>query len=200
VGTILTFQLSGADAELIAREIGLKNADLLTGLSVGEVWAKHPTYGRPYHPKLFGELPMKGHGKIAALRQHWLRNTYPRRRVEEKIRRFLTRATAEVSPSPHPPVDRWPRSLHILRTALRRAIKEDGGTITPEPNEPPRIVADVQQVRTKFLADQVSDANTADAREEDREKAFRRALHLAQQRRLIGAVERDGTQWVWPIK
>jgi hypothetical protein len=77
-------------------------------------------------------------------------------------------------------------------------MNDDAGTIKID--DAHCIVADLQQVRAKFVAQQVSEADTADEREEDRDKSFRRSLHLAQQRRLIGAVEHDGTQWVWPIK
>jgi hypothetical protein len=77
-------------------------------------------------------------------------------------------------------------------------MKEDGGTIKIESAH--RMVVDVQQVRAKFLRQQISEADTADERGEDRDKAFRRALYRAQQRRLIGAVESNGTQWVWPNK
>src|SRR5262249_23176457 len=45
VGSIIAFQLSGADADVIATEIGLKRSDMLTQLSPAEVWAKHATYG-----------------------------------------------------------------------------------------------------------------------------------------------------------
>jgi hypothetical protein len=62
-----------------------------------------------------------------------------------------------------------------------QAIEEDGGTIETRPNGATGIVADVQRVCAKFLAQRVSDAETADERLEDREKAFRHAVHLAPQ-------------------
>jgi hypothetical protein len=56
---------------------------------------------------------------------------------------------------------------------------------------------DIQHVRSAFTELRVADGETPDDRVAMREKAFRRAVASAQQRRLLGALERDGTQWVW---
>jgi TraM recognition site of TraD and TraG len=88
-GSILAFQLSGEDAEIISREIGLKNTALLTQLSRGEVWLKHATHGGPYHPRLLDPIATNSKGRAAALKQNRLRNTFPRDVVEAKIDRFL---------------------------------------------------------------------------------------------------------------
>ena len=61
---------------------------MLTQLSTGEVWAKHATYGGPYTPRLLPSILMYATGREAALKQN-VRNTYPRRKVEETIARFL---------------------------------------------------------------------------------------------------------------
>jgi hypothetical protein len=199
VGSIVAFQLSGADADVIASELGLKSGDMLTQLSIGEVWAKHATLGGPYTPHLVPPIETHANSREAALKQNRLRNTYPRKAVEDKIGRFLSGGPEQrLEIRMRSAQDTWPRSLHLLRTALTQAMNDDAGTIKID--DAHCIVADLQQVRAKFVAQQVSEADTADEREEDRDKSFRRSLHLAQQRRLIGAVEHDGTQWVWPIK
>jgi type IV secretion system coupling TraD/TrwB family protein len=95
VGSIVAFQLSGADADVMAAELGLKSGAMLTQLSTGEVWAKHATYGGPYTPKLFPPIMTHATGREAALKQNRLRNTYPRRKVEDKIARFLMKERAE---------------------------------------------------------------------------------------------------------
>jgi len=92
VATIVAFQLSADDADTIAAEIGLKRGDMLTQLSVGEVWAKHATYGGPYYPRLIAPIVTNAKGCEAALKQNRLRNTFPRSRVEEKIARFFASA------------------------------------------------------------------------------------------------------------
>ena len=91
VGSIIAFQLGADDADVIAREVGLKkeNADLLTQLSRGEVWMKHASYGGPYHPRLLEPITTRAKGRDTALKQNRLRNTFPRKRVEAKLARFL---------------------------------------------------------------------------------------------------------------
>jgi type IV secretion system coupling TraD/TrwB family protein len=91
VGSIVAFQLSGSDGDTIAAEIGLKAGEMLANLGPREVWAKHATYGGPYTPRLLPPIRTRASGRDAALKQHRLRNTYPRRKVEEKITRFLNR-------------------------------------------------------------------------------------------------------------
>jgi hypothetical protein len=116
VGSILAFQLSGEDAETIAREIGLKNKALLIQLSRGEVWLKHATHGGPYHPRLLEPIATRSKGRAAALKQNRLRNTFPRNVVEAKIDRFL-RPSESRRHRPAEQPDRWLRSLRLLRTA-----------------------------------------------------------------------------------
>ena len=87
--TVVAFELSGADADIIAREIGLKSGAMLTEQSIGEAWVKHATYGGPYHPRLLDPIETRAKGREPALKQNRLRNTFPRRRVEERINRFL---------------------------------------------------------------------------------------------------------------
>jgi Helicase HerA, central domain len=89
VGTLVAFQLGGEDAEVIAREIGLRDGASLTQLARGEVWIKHATYGGPYHPRLLDPIVTRAKGREPALKQNRLRNTFPRARVEAKINRFL---------------------------------------------------------------------------------------------------------------
>ena len=94
VGTLIAFQLAGADAQTIATELGLKRPGMLTELAIGEVWSKHPRYGGPSTPKLLAPISFRANGRDAALKQNRLRNTFPRRRVEAKIERFF-------KPRPH---------------------------------------------------------------------------------------------------
>jgi hypothetical protein len=91
VGSIVAFQLSGADADVMAAELGLRSGSMLTQLSAREVCAKHATYGGPYWPRLLPPIAIHATGREAALKQNRLRNTYPRRKVEEKIARFFSR-------------------------------------------------------------------------------------------------------------
>jgi hypothetical protein len=56
---------------------------------------------------------------------------------------------------------------------------------------------DIQHARVAFTQLRVVDDAIADNRAAIREKAFRRAVESARQRRLVGAIERDGVQWVW---
>jgi hypothetical protein len=95
VGSIIAFQLSGADSDVMATELGLKSGAMLTQLSPGEVWAKHATYGGPYTPRLLPPIVTHASGREAALKQNRLRNTYPRQKVEGKIARFLMRERKE---------------------------------------------------------------------------------------------------------
>ncbi len=88
-GSIVAFQLAAADADVIAPEIALKSSEPLTQLSRGEAWMSHAEYGGPYHPRLLPPIVTKAKGREGALKQNRLRHTYPRARVEEKIRRFL---------------------------------------------------------------------------------------------------------------
>jgi uncharacterized protein DUF87 len=88
-GTIIAFQLSGADSATIARELALNNPDMLTQLSKHQVWAKHATYGGPYHPRLLPPIVTDADGREAALNENIRRHTFPRTHVEGKIRRFL---------------------------------------------------------------------------------------------------------------
>ena len=67
--------------------INLNRSD--TQLSRGEVWMKHASYGGPYHPQLLEPIVTRAKGREPALKQNHLRNTFPRRRVEQKINRFL---------------------------------------------------------------------------------------------------------------
>ena len=92
VGSIIAFQLSGADSETIAAEIGLRKGDMLSQLRPQEVWAKHATYGGPSSPRLLPRIEVNATGREAALKQNRLRHTYPRRKVEEKIAKFLGRS------------------------------------------------------------------------------------------------------------
>jgi Helicase HerA, central domain/TraM recognition site of TraD and TraG len=199
VGTIVAFQLSGADAKTIADELGLRRPSMLTELAIGEVWTKHPRFGGPSFPKLLRPIPVTAKGKEPALKQNRLRNTFPRDRIERRIQRFL-------DPQPksrrerHIPFDPWPHSLAVFRRALRSSLASHATTIHIADDVPPVTAVNIEHVKREFIAMQVSDAGTVDERAEDRDKVFRRALRLAQQRRLLGALERDGTQWVWPIK
>jgi hypothetical protein len=196
VGSIAAFELSGKDAEIIAREIGLKSGSMLTEQSIGEAWVKHASYGGPHHPKLLPPLRPRGTGRAAALKQNYLRNTYLRARVDENIRQWFLSPKQEVQQTA--PLDRWPRSLHLLRRALTAALKENGQDVTAADGTAGRAV-DLQEVREHFFAARLSDASTEDERDEDRHKAFRRASLDAQQRRLVGALEANGSQWVWPL-
>jgi Helicase HerA, central domain len=98
VGTIVAFQTMGEDADSLAREIGLNNSDLLTQLRRGEVWIKHATYGGPYHPRLLPPIVTGADGRRAALNENIRRHTYPRARVDGKIRRFLRKSSRSDNP------------------------------------------------------------------------------------------------------
>jgi uncharacterized protein DUF87 len=196
VGSIIAFQIAGEDADVIARELALKNPDHLTQLSRDEVCAKHASFGGPYHPRLLSPIVTNARGREAALKQNILRNTYPRARVDEQIDRFLSPPRPRV-PVVSNPVDRWPLSLRVLRTALRNAL-DAHGVFMPSPDGGRTITAvDIQHVRRAFIELRVADAEMADERAALRDKAFRRAVESAQQRRLLAANECDGVQWIW---
>jgi hypothetical protein len=195
VGSIIAFQIAGEDADVIARELGLKSADHLTQLSRGEVCAKHASHGAPYHPHLLDPIITHSKGRTSALKQNVLRNTYPRARVDAQIDRFL--APPREHRVAREPADRWPLSLRVLRSAIYAALDEHGQMMTvPERNQVVKAV-DIRHVRSAFTQLRVADDDSADDRVATREKAFRRASEGAQQRRLLGALERDGAQWVW---
>ena len=198
VGSIIAFQTMGEDADVLARELGLRNADHLTQLARGEVCAKHPTYGGPYHPRLLDPIVTKAKGREAALKQNVLRNTYPRQSVMERVDRFLS-PKRPVPLATRQPTDHWPLSLRVLRTAILTALDEHG-TFMASPDGKETVTAvDIQHVRVAFTQLRVADDEIADDRATTREMAFRRAVESAQQRRLVGAIERDGVQWVWLI-
>jgi len=196
VGSIVAFQLAGDDAQAIAREIGLKkeNADLLTQLSRGEVWMKHASYGGPYHPRLLEPIVTNANGRVPALKQNDLRNTFPRARVERAIDRFLRPDHRKTARGPAAP-DKWPRSLHLFRSAMKQALKEHGRAI--ETAGATIVAVDMEAVRRTFNALSIGHGDTADYRTADRTRAFKRATRAAQERDLIAVVERDAVQWVY---
>jgi hypothetical protein len=195
VGSIVAFQTMGEDADVLARELGLKNADHLTQLARGEVCARHPTFGGPYHPRLLEPIVTNAKGRDAALKQNTLRNTYPRHAVMQRVDSFLNPRRSQ-PPAPLAK-DPWPLSLRILRSAIFQALDEHGQMLTlPGRNQVVRAV-DIQHVRKAFGQLRVADDEIVDDRVATREKAFRRAVESAQQRCLLGGLERDGTQWVW---
>jgi hypothetical protein len=195
VGSIVAFQLGGDDAEVIAREVGLKtdNADLLAQLSRGEVWAKHASYGGPYHPQLLEPIETHAKGREAALKQNRLRNTFLRKRVMQKVDRFLAPPRPERF-DPEAP-DPWPLSLRVFRSALKRALTDNGQMIA-RPNGSKILAVDHKHVCEEFEEVHLAHGQTAEERRAERDKAFKRAAQQAQQRRLILAFESDGTQWV----
>jgi hypothetical protein len=196
VGSIIAFQLGADDAEDIAREIGLKEYEPLTQLSLGEVWIKHATYGGPYHPRLLEPMETLSKGREAALKQNALRNTFSRALVEGSINRFLRPAESRpLRPAMREP-DRWPRSLLILRTALTRALKEHGRTIV-HAGDRPVVAVDIEIVRQLFTELSIAHGGSADDRNAERDKAFKRATRAAQEGRLLGGIEQDGVQWIY---
>lgn len=90
-GSIVAFQVSGTDADVLAPELGLRSATMLTQLAAREVWAKHVSLGGPFTPRLLPPIAVEATGREAALKQNQLRNTYPRRHVDERIARFMSR-------------------------------------------------------------------------------------------------------------
>lgn len=197
IGTLVAFQLSGDDAEVIAREIGLKteNAELLTQLARGEVWIKHATYGGPHHPRLLEPIVTRANGRNAAVKQNHLRNTFPRQRVDAAINRFLILPEDRRRAPRMERDDQWPRSLRALRTALTRALALEGRHIQTTTGSV--AAADIDTVRSMFNELTIGHGSSPDDRTADRNKTFRTATRAAQARRLIGALERDGVQWVF---
>lgn len=94
VGSIAAFELSAADAEVMAAELGLKSSEPLTAQGEGEAWFKHARYGGPYHPRLLPPIATNAKGRAAALKQSRLRYTYPRARVDQTLQRFFHSATS----------------------------------------------------------------------------------------------------------
>src|SRR5262249_25480580 len=128
VGTIVAFQLSGADAKTIADELGLKRPAMLTELRIGEVWTKHPRFGGPSFPRPPNPILVQAKGKEAALKQNRLRNTFPRDRVDRRIQRFLD-PQPKRNRQQRMPVNPWPHSLAVFRGALRSALESHASTL-----------------------------------------------------------------------
>lgn len=91
--------------------------------------------------------------------------------------------------------DQWPRSLRALRTALTRALALEGRHIQTTTGSV--AAADIDTVRSMFNELTIGHGSSPDDRTADRNKTFRTATRAAQARRLIGALERDGVQWVF---
>jgi hypothetical protein len=66
----------------------------------------------------------------------------------------------------------------------------------------PATAVDIEFVRKIFTELSIAHGGSADDRNAERDRAFKRATRAAQERRLIGAIECDGVQWVyineWP--
>jgi P-loop containing region of AAA domain len=88
-------------------------------------------------------------------------------------------------------------SLAVFRSALRAASAEHGTSLHLGGDRTPVLAVDIQPVKQAFIQLQVADGESREEREDLREKMFRRACQNAQQRSLIGAMDRDGTQWLW---
>jgi hypothetical protein len=118
VSSVLAFELSGEDAEEMAVEIGLqkKTAYLLSELPVGEAWIKHAIFGGPFHMYMREAQKGDGKSKASAMAQHVMRNTYERRRVEQKIDRFFARAEAMRIQRHRAPPSNWNGSVRRPRT------------------------------------------------------------------------------------
>ena len=91
----------------------------------------------------------------------------------------------------------WPKSLTVFGSAMREAIGKYGTSLEVEDHKRPVLALDVQEVKRAFATLQVADGNTAKERNDRREKVFHQACHNAQQRNLIGAIERNDTQCLW---
>jgi hypothetical protein len=96
VSTIVAYDLSGEDASEMAIEIGMlkANAHLLAELRAGETWLKHPAFGGPFHVYMRARHNRNGRWGDVALSQNMMRNTYERRRIEQKLMRFFDSRSA----------------------------------------------------------------------------------------------------------
>jgi hypothetical protein len=196
-GTLAVFRCAPQDAQVLAPNFDRAqqsfNPYSLQELAIGEAMVRSLQFD-PASVTIPEPAELRSTEQVTRQsRQHYGR---PRPEVESYIMRMLGHQAPKTS-TPTPPVDRWPLSLRVLRSAMRQALDEHG-TFMASPDGMRTITAvDIQHVRTAFIGLRVADAETADERTATRNKAFHRAVESAQQRRLIAALERDDTQWVW---
>jgi hypothetical protein len=164
---------------------------------IGEAWARHPTYGGPHHPRLMRPPIPRGTGRAAALKENALRNTFPRARVDAAIERFFARRMR--GPARSEGANPWPLSLRVFRAALQQALRTQGEEISVGRYHTRVRATDIAHARDAFFAAYAAVAASEEERDAERAAAFKRATAAAQRQRLIGALERDGVQWVWPI-
>ena len=145
-GTTVAFEVSAHDFEILAPEIGLKSPAVLTDQREGEAWIKHASYGGPHHPRLYPSIRLGGRGRDAALKQHRLRNTFPRDRVDAKIQRFLSppKRTTRIAFGP------WPASLRVFRTAFVQALRSHPQELPLGANATIVTATDIHYVREAF--------------------------------------------------
>jgi len=94
--------------------------------------------------------------------------------------------------------ERWPKSLKVLRDAMRNALASNSSRIRPFGGEGPEVVAVRQtEVRAEFFAAYPAEGDTEAQRADAKKKAFNRAQKLAVDNGLIATRDVLGVPHLW---
>jgi hypothetical protein len=109
----------------------------------------------------------------------------------------------EFSEATTPPTNqddgRWTRSLSLLRRILMTLLADAGTDILPFADGPTVRAIKSETVRGEFYKQYATTDTDAKKQQEARSKAYRRAIHTAQQREVIAIRELDGIEWLWLV-
>jgi hypothetical protein len=94
--------------------------------------------------------------------------------------------------------DKWRRSL--LRGVFRTLLADAGTDILPFADGPRVRAIKSETVRGEFYKQYATTDTDPKKRQEARSKAYRRAIHTAQERNLIAVRELDGIEWLWLVE
>ena len=101
------------------------------------------------------------------------------------------------TPSTNQDDGRWTRSLTVLRRILMTLLADAGTDILPFADGPRVRAIKSETVRGEFYKQYATTDTDPKKQQEARSKAYRRAIHTAQQREVIAIRELDGIEWVW---
>ena len=115
----------------------------------------------------------------------------------ETIASLVIEFSEATTPSTNQDDGRWTRSLTVLRRILMTLLADAGTGILPFADGPMVHAIKSEIVRAEFYKQYSTTDTDPKKRQEARSRAYRRAIHTAQQRNLIAVRELDGIEWLW---